>query len=106
MLSKHWCPKAKSAFLSIQEHEAAGGVTVFDCDAQHISGTKDNFKARLQIFLVDGAAENLLSKHEDDISTGTSHDIQQATHLARTEVISPTFSITQRIKNIRMSTTH
>ncbi|MCC5452922.1 AAA family ATPase [Rheinheimera sp. UJ51] len=92
LLYKHWYPKAKCINLSIQEHEGAGGVTVFDLDGQGLGNTKASCKAKLQMLLAGRAAEKLLSEHDDDISSGASHDIQQATQLAKRAISDLGFS--------------
>lgn len=94
LLSKRWFPSARCTSLSIQEYEAAGGVTAFDYDEQDSSSTRANVKARLQILLAGRAAEKLLSKDKDDITTGASHDIRQATSLARMAISDCGFSDT------------
>lgn len=92
LLSKYWYPNAKCTSLSIQEYEAAGGITAFDYDEQEITNTKANTKAQLQILLAGRAAEKLFSLHEDDVTTGASHDIKQATRLALAAVSKCGFS--------------
>ncbi|MDP5132954.1 MAG: AAA family ATPase [Paraglaciecola sp.] len=92
LLHKYWYPNAKCTNLSIQEHEGAGGITMFDLDGQVLSNTKANFKAQLQVLLAGRAAEKLLSEHDDDISSGASHDIQQATQLAKRAISDLGFS--------------
>lgn len=94
LLNKRWFPTARCTSLSIQEHESAGGVTAFDYDEQDSTNTKASIKARLQILLAGRAAEKLLSKEKDDITTGASHDIKQATELARIAISDCGFSDT------------
>lgn len=83
LLHKHWHPNVKCTNLSIQEHERADGVAMFDFDDREISQTKAIYKARLQTLLAGRAAEKLFSNNADDITPGASHDIQQATLLAK-----------------------
>lgn len=92
LLNKRWFPNARCTSLSIQEHEGAGGVTAFDYDEEDTTNTKATIKARLQMLLAGRAAEKLLSKDKDDITTGASHDIQQATKLARIAISDCGFS--------------
>ncbi|QBL10421.1 AAA family ATPase [Rheinheimera sp. D18] len=92
LLNKRWFPNARCTSLSIQEHEGAGGVTAFDYDEEDTTNTRATIKARLQILLAGRAAEKLLSKDKDDITTGASHDIQQATKLARMAISDCGFS--------------
>lgn len=92
LLNKRWFPNARCTSLSIQEHEGAGGVAAFDYDEQDTTNTRATIKARLQMLLAGRAAEKLLSKNKDDITTGASHDIQQATKLARMAISDCGFS--------------
>ncbi|MCF4010604.1 AAA family ATPase [Rheinheimera sp. UJ63] len=92
LMYKHLHPKARCTNLSIQEHERSGGITMFDLDGQVLSNTKANYKAQLQVLLAGRAAEKLLSEHDDDISAGASHDIQQATLLAKRAISDLGFS--------------
>jgi cell division protease FtsH len=92
LLSKRWFPSAQCTSLSIQEREGAGGVTSFDYGEEDNCSTRANIKARLQILLAGRAAEKLLSKDGNDITTGASLDIKQATELARMAISDCGFS--------------
>ncbi|MDP5132953.1 MAG: AAA family ATPase [Paraglaciecola sp.] len=92
LLHKLHYPEVVCTFLSIKEHHSSNGVAMFDFAGEDLTDTPINIKARLQILLAGRAAEKLLVKHHDAISSGANQDIKQATQLARFAITECGFS--------------
>lgn len=83
LLNKRWFPSMRCTTLSIQEYEGVGGFAEFESYEEDNTNTIASLKAKLQVLLAGRAAEQLLSKCPDDITTGASDDISKATKLAK-----------------------
>ncbi|MCC5452881.1 AAA family ATPase [Rheinheimera sp. UJ51] len=83
LLNKRWFPTMRCTTLSIQEYEGVGGFVEFESYEGDNTNTSASFKAKLQVLLAGRAAEQLLSKCPDEITTGASDDISKATELAK-----------------------